>query len=268
MSDLKPTTIREAALRAFQRWYIYAVDLDGPGEHHTDAFMDRFDEEAKALPRPDAAREREAVVAFLTERGRSLLRSARRTADEPTYYRGETYVAAAAAIESLAHHPHAPETTEREPADTRIRELEAEVERLRDGEFRRFLSWRGIDGKPCPSCGAAGQKVYSSTATWHGGIAGQRMTPGICDKCWGSGDSERPWANLRTIHSHRRTAMARAAAAEALLGEVAAHLCEVEVGCSADGWDRLLHEDPQQWFKEARALLTRLRAHLKETKQA
>ena len=51
----------------------------------------------------------------------------------------------------------------------------------------------------CSACGGRGKRMYGSTSTWRGGIAGQAMTLGICDKCWGSGDADRPWLNLRIL---------------------------------------------------------------------
>jgi hypothetical protein len=37
-----------------------------------------------------------------------------------------------------------------------------------------FLNWRGIEkGNECDSCGGSGIRVYSSTATWKGGIGGR-----------------------------------------------------------------------------------------------
>jgi hypothetical protein len=51
----------------------------------------------------------------------------------------------------------------------------------------------------CGECMGAGIKGYSDTTTWRGGIGGQAMTSGVCDKCWGSGIHERPGVNLRTL---------------------------------------------------------------------
>jgi hypothetical protein len=36
---------------------------------------------------------------------------------------------------------------------------------------------------------------------WMGGMGGASMTPGVCDKCWGSGDREHPWANLKAMRN-------------------------------------------------------------------
>ena len=66
------------------------------------------------------------------------------------------------------------------------------------------LQWRGIATEldACPGCGGSGVKTYGSTLTWRtspGSFGGQMMTDGVCDKCWGSGDRHRPWANLRKL---------------------------------------------------------------------
>lgn len=68
-------------------------------------------------------------------------------------------------------------------------------------EFRRMaLDWRGIDN-PCKGCGGSGVRVYGSTSTWRGGIGGQAMTHGVCDTCWGSGETN-PWVNLKKLEAH------------------------------------------------------------------
>jgi len=63
------------------------------------------------------------------------------------------------------------------------------------------LDWRGIN-TPCGDCGGRGSKAYPNSAGWAGGIGGQAMTSGVCDKCWGSGDAEKTWANLRHVSAH------------------------------------------------------------------
>ena len=84
-----------------------------------------------------------------------------------------------------------------------IRRLEAEVERLhewRDDFHRHALTWRGLDpdlNNICRTCGGSGVKTYGSSSTWRGGYSGQVVTRDVCDRCWGSGDIDRPGANLR-----------------------------------------------------------------------
>lgn len=94
-----------------------------------------------------------------------------------------------------------------ESQDVSIANLRAEVAVLReqrDHKFEQFLDWRGIEvGEQCDRCQGAGSYMYSSTATWMGGIGGQAMTVGVCDKCWGSGKKNKPWTNLRAVMSMR-----------------------------------------------------------------
>ena len=94
--------------------------------------------------------------------------------------------------------------------DAEIDRLRAEVERLRqrrEGEYARMLEWRGIEhGNECKGCGGAGVTTYGSTATWRGGVGGQTITAGICDKCWGSGQHTRPWLSLRKLDAERQRA--------------------------------------------------------------
>jgi len=86
-----------------------------------------------------------------------------------------------------------------------LAEAEKQLQDEKDSRHKRFLEWRGIleneydDGKCCKGCSGTGYKVYGSTSTWSGGIGGQQITSGICDKCWGSGDINNPWTNLRYI---------------------------------------------------------------------
>lgn len=57
----------------------------------------------------------------------------------------------------------------------------------------------------CKECGGWGKKSYPSTATWRGGIGGQMFTTDVCDKCWGSGDTSRPWPSWRAIRARGNT---------------------------------------------------------------
>jgi len=95
-----------------------------------------------------------------------------------------------------------------ESQDVSVANLRAEVAALReqrDHKFEQFLDWRGIEvGEQCDRCQGAGSYMYSSTATWMGGIGGQAMTVGVCNKCWGSGKKNSPWTNLRDVMQIRR----------------------------------------------------------------
>ena len=81
------------------------------------------------------------------------------------------------------------------------RQLLSEVsERIRPNEM---LAWRGIypeaGDTPCPVCSGSGVRTYGDTSTWRGGVGGSAMTTDICDTCWGSGNSDRPWTDLRRV---------------------------------------------------------------------
>ena len=68
--------------------------------------------------------------------------------------------------------------------------------------YNDFLQWRRIDpavDTVCKRCSGSGIASYGSTCTWHGGIGGQMMTSDVCDKCWGSGKTNEPWANLKQL---------------------------------------------------------------------
>ncbi len=79
-----------------------------------------------------------------------------------------------------------------------------EIKRLNERFEHGVLIWRGIEqdygDKPCKDCGGNGIKSYGSTSTWHGGIGGSAITQGVCDKCWGSGNIDKPWVNLKKIY--------------------------------------------------------------------
>lgn len=65
-----------------------------------------------------------------------------------------------------------------------------------------FLTWmhdyRGVE-VPCRACGGSGVRTYGSTSTWRGGVGGQTITSGVCDKCWGSGDAQHIWPSHRLL---------------------------------------------------------------------
>lgn len=94
--------------------------------------------------------------------------------------------------------------------ETEIAKLRAEREELlrridnfRDEFLEKALEWRGISfmDEACDGCGGSGVVAYGSTATWHGGIGGQAITNGVCDKCWGSGSRLHKWADLRKLRA-------------------------------------------------------------------
>ena len=87
--------------------------------------------------------------------------------------------------------------------NSRLKEQVRQLQDRRDRMYDDMLLWRGIDREggdmPCKACGGAGVRAYGNTTTWRGGIGGQMITSDICDKCWGSGNAEKPWQNLRRL---------------------------------------------------------------------
>lgn len=70
--------------------------------------------------------------------------------------------------------------------------------------LEQCLLWRGIEPDcACKECGGAGTKGYGDTSTWRGGVGGQMITNGVCDKCWGSGDEYRKWPSHREMDNLR-----------------------------------------------------------------
>lgn len=88
---------------------------------------------------------------------------------------------------------------------------DGETKRDEHGEMARFWAWRGVRN-PCTKCNGKGSIMYGSTATWRGGIGGAAMTRGVCDGCWGSGDADRPWQDLRKDRDQLERRVASAAA--------------------------------------------------------
>jgi hypothetical protein len=68
--------------------------------------------------------------------------------------------------------------------------------------FDFLLERRGIE-TPCPTCSGLGVRTYGSTAGWMGGMGGQAITSGVCDKCWGSGDKHRSWPSWKELKAIR-----------------------------------------------------------------
>lgn len=66
-----------------------------------------------------------------------------------------------------------------------------------------FIHRRGVRS-PCFMCRGLGTRYYPSTSTWRGGMGAAALTSDVCDKCWGSGDQDRPWLDLRKLEKERR----------------------------------------------------------------
>ena len=64
--------------------------------------------------------------------------------------------------------------------------------------YAEIAAMRGVE-TPCKDCSGLGTKTYGSTSTWHGGVGGQTITGGVCDKCWGSGDAHVKWPSHRIM---------------------------------------------------------------------
>lgn len=68
---------------------------------------------------------------------------------------------------------------------------------MTDQECRQaMLDARGVE-TPCEGCGGLGVKAYGNTSTWRYGLGGSAITNDVCDRCWGSGDTNRPWPSWR-----------------------------------------------------------------------
>jgi len=67
--------------------------------------------------------------------------------------------------------------------------------------LRDIMLHRGIDYEEdvCTKCSGWGVKAYGQTCTWHGGVGGNVITSDVCDECWGSGNKNRKWTNLRVL---------------------------------------------------------------------
>ena len=85
----------------------------------------------------------------------------------------------------------------------RLRKQIHELQNQREHMYDTMLQWRGIErengDEPCRGCNGSGVRAYGNTTTWRGGVGGQVITSDVCDKCWGSGNSENVWVNLKSI---------------------------------------------------------------------
>lgn len=72
-------------------------------------------------------------------------------------------------------------------------------------KWNEFLKWRGIEpGDECLMCDGTGWVTYGSTATYWGGVGRAAMTPGACNKCWGSGRRSVIWPSHKLLRTGPR----------------------------------------------------------------
>jgi len=83
----------------------------------------------------------------------------------------------------------------------------------------RLLHWRGIDfiEDACVVCGGSGVRVYPSTAGPFGGVGGQAMTTSVCNACWGSGHTSKPWPSWIKMREESQKAQDLRSVAEGLV---------------------------------------------------
>lgn len=56
---------------------------------------------------------------------------------------------------------------------------------------------RRLAGVACDACRGLGDRIYPTTATWHGGAGCATPTLGVCDRCWRSGRRDQRGPDLR-----------------------------------------------------------------------
>lgn len=71
---------------------------------------------------------------------------------------------------------------------------------MNDDTHKQMLRIRGVE-VPCETCRGYGVKTYSSGATWRGGMGTTSSEKDVCNACWGSGDANRSWLNLKTCEA-------------------------------------------------------------------
>lgn len=53
----------------------------------------------------------------------------------------------------------------------------------------------------CSRCGGIGRRIYGSGSTWRGGMGTAMCVWDLCDLCWGSGDEQQPFTNVRKLEA-------------------------------------------------------------------
>lgn len=82
----------------------------------------------------------------------------------------------------------------------------------------RVLNARGVE-VACPVCKGLGVRLYANGSTWRGGMGTNMYCRDVCDTCWGSGDANRHWQNLRDLDKEIEEMVAKMA------GEYLARRC-------------------------------------------
>jgi len=77
--------------------------------------------------------------------------------------------------------------------------------------FKWMYRYRDIE-TPCEACRGFGTRMYGSTSTWRGGMGGASMMQDVCDECWGSGDINNQWTDLRKLRAEENARVAARAA--------------------------------------------------------
>jgi hypothetical protein len=63
----------------------------------------------------------------------------------------------------------------------------------------------------CKGCRGMGIKAYGNTSTWRHSFGGNAITHDVCEDCWGSGSTSRPWPSWREREQREAESAARIA---------------------------------------------------------
>jgi hypothetical protein len=75
----------------------------------------------------------------------------------------------------------------------------ADTEILLDYSKTLLAVSRQKAGLACPKCKGFAEIMYASTSTWRGGGGGSAITTGVCDQCWGTGQTDKSGPDLRKL---------------------------------------------------------------------
>lgn len=83
---------------------------------------------------------------------------------------------------------------------------------MNDDALKQLLRFKKTGIPPCHECKGIGGRWYGSGSTWHGGMGTASCEWDVCATCWGSGDAERPWTNIREMEATEERRVAERAA--------------------------------------------------------